>query len=72
MLERAVEKYPDLVLRKEDESVWEKDPRSCLVGESDRQSQEPGFGSSWGGQAGWGRFKLKRGRKGTYMIGGAC
>ena len=64
MLECAVETYPDLVLRKEDEGVWEKDPRSCPVGESDRDvswSQEPGFGSGWGSQAGWGKFKLKRG-----------
>ena len=58
MLERAAEKYPDLVLKKEDEGVWEKDPGSCLVGESDKDvswSQEPGFGS------GWGKFKLKWG-----------
>ena len=58
MLERAAEKYHDLVLKKEDEGVWEKDPGSCLVGESDKdvsRSQEPGFGS------GWGKFKLKRG-----------
>ena len=39
-LECAVEKYPDLVLRKEDEGVWEKDPRSCVVGESDRDISE--------------------------------
>ena len=58
MLEPAVEKHPDLVLKKEDEGVWGKDPGSCLVGEPDKdvsRSQEPGFGS------GCGKFKLKRG-----------
>ena len=30
-------------------------------GESEGEEGEPGWGSGWGGQLGWGKFKLKRG-----------